>query len=252
MNFYSTGEVAKRLNISVRTLRYYDQIGLLIPTEKDEHGKRLYNNEDLLTLEKITILKKLNLSLKDIEKVLSKVTIKKLLEAHRESLYQKREELNRSIEDTNRLLNIVDIEGQLNWKQLIHLIKNAEIHDHKVGRNWADYFEEHEQLTLRERLPKMESDDIHVRKWINVCKRVELCIARGDTPDSEEGQIIAEDAEILSTELFSGNAELANKFFEIRKSPEKSRELNLYPIREEVMDFFEQAILVYDHNKLKV
>lgn len=123
MCFYSIGEVAKKLNISVRTLRYYDQIGLMKPSQKGENGKRLYSNQDLLTLEKITLLKKLNLSLSDIEKVLSKITIEQLLLAHKEALQQKVEELNNSIKATNTILNIIHLEGDLNWEELLPLIQ---------------------------------------------------------------------------------------------------------------------------------
>lgn len=54
MTLFSTGEVSKKLNISLRTLRYYDQIGLVVPTIKKDNGKRYYSEEDMLLLEKIT------------------------------------------------------------------------------------------------------------------------------------------------------------------------------------------------------
>ena len=94
MRFHSTGEVAKMLNISVRTLRYYDQIELMSPSKKDGNGKRFYTDEDLLVLRKITILKTLNLSLNNIGKILSKVTVEQLLYVHREYLQKQSEELH--------------------------------------------------------------------------------------------------------------------------------------------------------------
>ena len=205
MKFYSTGEVAKKLHISVRTLRYYDQIGLLSPAQKDEVGKRLYSNEDLVELEKISILKKLNLSLDNIGRVLSKLTIKQILHAHKESLQQELGELNISINHTNTLLHIVDLEGELKWEQLMPLVQNEEKSD-RIEMNWNDYFNQAEQITLKERLPKMEANDPQIRKWINLIKRVELCLEKGIAPDSVEGQILAEDALILSDELFMGNS----------------------------------------------
>lgn len=60
MNLWTTGEVAKQRGISVRTLRYYDQIKLLKPSFRDENGKRFYSEENLIKLEKIIILKKMN------------------------------------------------------------------------------------------------------------------------------------------------------------------------------------------------
>lgn len=49
----TTGRVAKMMGISVRTLRYYDQIGLLKPGSTLPNGRRQYSKEDLLELEKL-------------------------------------------------------------------------------------------------------------------------------------------------------------------------------------------------------
>lgn len=48
----TTGRVAKMMGISVRTLRYYDQIGLLKPSATLSNGRRQYSKEDMLELEK--------------------------------------------------------------------------------------------------------------------------------------------------------------------------------------------------------
>ena len=60
---WTIGEVAKQRDISVRTLRYYDQINLLQPSFKDKSGKRYYSEDDLFSLEKILILKSISLPL---------------------------------------------------------------------------------------------------------------------------------------------------------------------------------------------
>lgn len=74
MKQWTTGEVSKQRNISVRTLRYYDQIDLLTPSFKDDYGKRYYSEDDLFRLQKIMILKSLSLSLEEIRKVLETYT----------------------------------------------------------------------------------------------------------------------------------------------------------------------------------
>ncbi|SDK46626.1 MerR family transcriptional regulator [Sediminibacillus albus] len=247
MKFHSTGEVAKKLNISVRTLRYYDQIGLMSPSQKLNNGKRLYSDNDLLRLEKITILKLLDLPLNDIRKILLKITTEQLLYAHRDSLKEKIEELHAAIQNTNTILNTIYLEGELKWEQLVPLI-NAAQKKEAADKKWNEYFDQQEQSTLKERLPKLEQDSPQVRKWITLVRRIELCLARGDEPESEEGQIIAEEALLLSNEMFAGCEELGDKFYEIRRSPEKSKEINLYPVKEEVLHFMEEAIQIYEKN----
>jgi MerR family transcriptional regulator, thiopeptide resistance regulator len=246
MDYYSTGEVAKKLNMTVRTLRYYDQIDLATPSIKKDNGTRYYNNDDLLHIEKITILKNLNLPLQDIKQILSNVTIDQLLLAHKKSLQEKTKGLEKSIIHTNELLNIWQAEGNLDWEQLIPLIRNEK---EETEKQWADYFNEEEQEILLEKLPKMGQDSTVIKKWINIVRRIEQCLYAQTSPDSIDGRIIAEDVLLLSEGLFGDNKELGEKFWNIRKSEEKSTLLNLYPIKQEVLQFLEDATIRFTSNE---
>lgn len=53
----SIGEFAKRTGTSIRTLQYYDEIGLLKPGKNVSSGHRVYSGKDILTLQKIMSLK---------------------------------------------------------------------------------------------------------------------------------------------------------------------------------------------------
>jgi DNA-binding transcriptional MerR regulator len=59
-------EVADLVGISVRTLHYYDEIGLLVPEETTESGYRLYSDENLETLQQILFFKELGFPLKKL------------------------------------------------------------------------------------------------------------------------------------------------------------------------------------------
>ena len=105
MKRWTTGEVSKLRNISIRTLRYYDQINLLTPSFKDEHGKRFYSEEDLFKLEKIIILKNLSLPLEDIPRLLDKLSYKQILTSHYNYLQEQLSKLQTSIANTILVLN---------------------------------------------------------------------------------------------------------------------------------------------------
>lgn len=64
-------QIAKLSGISVRTLQYYDEIGLLKPSSLSESGYRLYDEEALGKLQQILTLKELDFSLKEIQQLLS-------------------------------------------------------------------------------------------------------------------------------------------------------------------------------------
>lgn len=63
-------QVAELTGISIRTLQYYDEIGLLKPSELTQAGYRLYNEEALQRLQQILFFKELGFSLKDIDEIL--------------------------------------------------------------------------------------------------------------------------------------------------------------------------------------
>ncbi|MGG6310552.1 MerR family transcriptional regulator [Paenibacillus macerans] len=68
---WKVGDLAKITGLTVRTLRFYDQIGLFSPSGQTESGHRLYNEADLSRLQQILSLKELGLSLEEIKSVLT-------------------------------------------------------------------------------------------------------------------------------------------------------------------------------------
>src|SRR5512139_1539234 len=65
-NFYQIGKLANLLNLSPRTIRYYEEIGLLNSIKRIEGGKRIYTDKDFQRLKFITRLKHLGLTLSEM------------------------------------------------------------------------------------------------------------------------------------------------------------------------------------------
>lgn len=68
-SLYTSGEVAKIAGVTVRTIRYYDTKGILIPSKYSSSGHRLYSNEDIKKLKRVLALKYLGLTLEEIKRV---------------------------------------------------------------------------------------------------------------------------------------------------------------------------------------
>ena len=66
MKKYKIGEIAKIVNLTPRTIRYYEEIGLLNSVKRIENGRRVYTDEDIRRLKFIKRLKLLGLSLKEM------------------------------------------------------------------------------------------------------------------------------------------------------------------------------------------
>ena len=65
-NQYTTGEIAKLCGVSVRTVQYYDDRGILIPSALSEGGRRLYSEEDLKRMRIICFLREVGLPINSI------------------------------------------------------------------------------------------------------------------------------------------------------------------------------------------
>ncbi|CUO02999.1 MerR family transcriptional regulator [Hungatella hathewayi] len=93
-------DVSEITGISIRTLRYYDEIGLLEPTELTEAGYRLYDNKALEKLQEIMFFRELEIPLMDIKKIMDDPNYDKeqALLAQKSLLEQKRNRLNGIIE----------------------------------------------------------------------------------------------------------------------------------------------------------
>lgn len=98
-------QVAELTGISIRTLQYYDEIGLLKPSELTQSGYRLYNDEALQRLQQILFFKELDFKLKDIREILEKPDFDKIaaFKKQKELLLLKRNRTDRLIQLLTRL-----------------------------------------------------------------------------------------------------------------------------------------------------
>lgn len=99
-------EISDLTGISVRTLHYYDEIGLLKPTEKSDAGYRLYDDKALETLQQILFFRESDISLKEIKAVLDNPALERnqILQVQRKMLVTKKERMERLIASIDDIL----------------------------------------------------------------------------------------------------------------------------------------------------
>ena len=117
---YSVKELADLAGISTRTLHYYDEIGLLPPSNVESNGYRQYDTQAVIRLQQILFYKELGLSLKEIQRMLdtSGFDILAALEAHKSDLEQK----------AGRMLEILDtIENTIKHLKGEHTMSDADL-----------------------------------------------------------------------------------------------------------------------------
>lgn len=99
-------EIAELTGISARTLHYYDEIGLFVPTSKSEAGYRLYDDKALETLQQILFFREFDIPLKEIKAVMENPNLDttQILQMQRKMLMAKKERMERLIASIDDIL----------------------------------------------------------------------------------------------------------------------------------------------------
>lgn len=149
INYYKTGQFAKLANVSERTIRYYDKIGLLKPSFVMENGYRQYSDLDLLKLQKILSLKHLGFSIEEIfPMVMDNTNLKESFELQIDLIEDKISHLQSLKDALKRASQTPD----LSWNMILSLVQlsNEEtniIEQYKNAKNLNDRISLHEKYS---------------------------------------------------------------------------------------------------------
>jgi len=109
MSKYTTGEIAKLCDVSVRTVQYYDTRNILSPSELSEGGRRLYSEDDLNKLKIICFLREMGLPINSIKEILEEEhpgnVISLLIERQQSDLESEMNELQTKLDALNGFKN---------------------------------------------------------------------------------------------------------------------------------------------------
>ncbi|MDR3595533.1 MerR family transcriptional regulator [Clostridium sp.] len=124
---YKIGEIAKLTNLTTRTIRYYEELGLLGDKNNRVIGQlRVFENDDITRLKKIQLLKDLGLTLDEIGQVIDLYfTDGRLLDGKRQVIQILKSHIARAEEKINEL-NTFKMDCQKNICRIEAIIKNNE------------------------------------------------------------------------------------------------------------------------------
>lgn len=110
---YTVKQLADLAGVSTRTLRYYDQIGLLKPAGTTEAGYRLYGAVEVDRLQQILFYREMGMELEQIREIVNSpdFDLKEALLSHRDSLLRKRNRLDQLLETVER--SLAGLEGRI-------------------------------------------------------------------------------------------------------------------------------------------
>jgi MerR family transcriptional regulator, thiopeptide resistance regulator len=137
---YRVAEFARLAGVTVRTLQYYDRIGLLRPSRSTEGGQRLYARRDLLRLQQILTLKWMGLRLEAIKAVLEspRYDLRATLRLQKEAIDAQIAELQRASVALSDALGNPELEaGMLDGQRIAAIIRAMTTHPEE---RWARGF----------------------------------------------------------------------------------------------------------------
>ncbi len=242
----TVGEVAKKLNITVRTIQYYDQIGLVNPSELTEGGRRLYSLGDYVKLHQIISLKEFGFTLKEIKERI--VPANSLTEM--DQYLKKQEEL---IQDeikrkqiTYQLLNQFRREmnqvGKVDWEvfvEIIELLRNQDEH------YWiVKYLDKGLYEKIKERTVKDQGQQ-YVKRMEKLCIRAKTLQDRDIPPNSTEGIALAREwwDEIMG--FTEGDMEMIRQLTELTEKSRNEKQTEFLKAFRMVEEYISKALTAY-------
>lgn len=149
---YTVKQLSDLAGVSIRTLHYYDEIGLLKPESVGANLYRHYGDQSLIRLQQILFYRELGLSLDEIQRIITRPDFDVLsaLESHRQALQARRERLD-------RLIHMVD-------DTLLHLKGKKEMSKHQL---FAGFSEEEQEQYAKEAAERYDPETVKAsnKKW---------------------------------------------------------------------------------------
>ena len=244
---YLIKEFAGMGGVSVRTLQYYDRVGLLEPSERTDAGHRLYRQADLLRLQQILTLKYMGFSLDEIDNLLRNPAydLKRSLEIQKEAIDRQIEGLRRvsqSLDGTIQVLSSVEMDD-LDWNQVSEMIRGVMPLD---KREWLRRYYTDDQLTqLEARAQQMTPDDLAAgqQAWADLI--VAFKNVRQHPPEHPAVQALAAQMADLIGQFTMGDSAIRKSLEQMYKDfDEIPPEYRLYD--KSMLRFMNEALKIYE------
>jgi DNA-binding transcriptional MerR regulator len=142
MNVYTIKKLAEQAGISVRTLHYYDDIGLLKPEFRSANGYRHYGEDALVRLQQILFFRELDFSLDEIKKIVSRpdFSVLEALESHRVLLKKRRQRLDELLTTVDRTVKKLKGKKEMSIKEYYKGFRDEQIEKYRqeVRERWGE------------------------------------------------------------------------------------------------------------------
>lgn len=195
---YTVQKLGQLAGVSTRTLRYYDQIGLLQPSRINSNGYRIYGQPEVNRLQQILFYKELGVSLDTIKEILSSPTFdaETALREHRIKLIEKRKQIEQLISNVEK--TIAESEGRITManKEKFEGFKNDLIaeNEKKYGKEIREKYGNETVEQSNAKLMNLSEEDY--QKVTALGEKIKDVLAKALTTGDPAGPLAQEAAEL--------------------------------------------------------
>lgn len=245
--YMTVGEVAKKMEVTVRTLQHYDKEGLLSPSALSDGGRRLYTDKDIIKLHQILSLKHLGFSLDDIRDRLILLDtpddVAQILSEQAAIIRKKIDNLSESLSKIEALKAEVLEMQSVDFKKYADIIVNLEM---KNDFYWLiKHFDSETLDHIRGRFNK-ESGREFLQRFLRMQDEAISLQDEGIPAESQRGQQFAKAYWDLILEFTDGNAAMLPKLMQMGQGQGFHQEWEQR--LKEANNFIEPALDVYFTN----
>ncbi|MFC5401399.1 MerR family transcriptional regulator [Cohnella soli] len=241
---YSIGQLSRKTHISIRTLRYYDEIGLLKPAEVAESGYRYYSNEEIKVLRHITALKELGFTLSSIKELLSvekgsqDSRWKSYLDFELATIAEEKKRLNEMEMLLHTTRHAFEMKGHVESEDIFMFIRALRSSSDTSDKFLAQHFTERE-IEIIKGLPDLSANDPRSMEWAQLIRQVKEHMH--EPPSSPISQHLAAQIVAVSMEWFQQDEALIDKYWSMIR-PEEGEETKVYGMDADVMAYIDRIV----------
>lgn len=255
---YTVKKLAELSGVSVRTLHFYDEIGLLKPAYHGSNGYRFYEEAQLLVLQQILFFRELGFELKQIQKVLGKKEFDQIaaLNSHRKSLMQESEKISQLLKTIDKTIKHLKGKKKMKDQEIFDGFHIALVTKAKKGQSYCAA----EEIVARSvKTPTKSRDDVEKRGkayYDNLNREAHVifrdlahCIEKRQSPDADAVQRILKKHHALLEKVQNATQEVYLAMAELyRDHPEFRKQLD--PVHPKLAEFMAEGMKVFAEREL--
>jgi DNA-binding transcriptional MerR regulator len=218
---WKVGGLGRITGLSIRTLHYYEEMGLLIPSNRTASGHRVYGEKDLLRLQQILSLKQLGFPLVDIMTCLNekKMFPVQIIRAHKNRMEEEKSRIEKIYGLLSSLEKTLEAKKKIPIDEVIKTMKEITMYEKYFTKEQLEKISERRKALGKDKLKSLRG------QWRKLIKAVRVEMARQTHPNDPKVQKLAKQWRKLCDLWTQGDINLSLGYIEMNKKEPQAQKI---------------------------